>query len=695
MRAFDFETFPIGPQTVLPKPVCCSIVALQPNGEETLSYLVGNADEDWADLPTLLLDGSDIVIAHHAAFDISILLKYWPDHRPMIVQAIEDGRFRCTLLRERLFNLSTTGILTHINLESTNGSVKGKKLSYTLSQLAELHLGVNRQQEKNAQDSWRFHYQTLDNVPSLAYPPEAREYAIQDSMDALRIYLSQQEKRWDDIGPGSMFTEEFQVAASVALQLTSDTGMRVDAAYAKLLIEKIDHALTAERFEMLLKYGILRPAVLPRRHKNNPDKLTKGKPPSINTARLQAVVVEVANQHGIEVRRTPTGRVAVDAEVLEQLNGLDPIISNYADREKLIKLRSTYVSKLVEAAESGSRMRFNFETLVETGRTASYGGKLYPSMNGQNADPRIRPALMADEGHVLISTDYSALELVTLAQTLHSLGLESNLRKQLIAGIDPHAFLGARIALALSEPFRELCEDAKLYPTPIDPYDLFIALKSSEHKEERDFYNHFRTFAKPTGLGYPGGLGARTFCSYARGTYGIDVDIETAKLLKEVWLETYPEMRDYFRWIEQQSDPFNPECYSYTTPFGMYRAGATYCAACNGKALQSPAAEGAKLALWEVAKKTLIGPAPLLGAKLINFVHDQIIIQVPDNGPEFCTQAAADLELVMIDAMRVVTPDVPVKVETTAMYRWDKYAKPIWTPEGYLLPWEPVLQGAI
>ena len=70
-----------------------------------------------------------------------------------------------------------------------------------------------------------------------------------------------------------------------------------------------------------------------------------------------------------------------------------------------------------------------------------------------------------------------------------------------------------------------------------------------------------------------------------------------------------------------------------TSPLGMYRAGASYCAAANGAALQTPTAEGAKGAVFDVAraccdpeeKSILLGCRPLL------FVHDELILEIPED----------------------------------------------------------------
>ena len=126
----------------------------------------------------------------------------------------------------------------------------------------------------------------------------------------------------------------------------------------------------------------------------------------------------------------------------------------------------------------------------------------------------------------------------------------------------------------------------------------------------------------------PGGLGTETAVTLAKAVYGVETDVQTMERLKEVWFATYPEMRRYFQYVNEQcEDPTRPETYMYTTPGGMVRRGASYCACCNGMAMQSPAAEGAKLAVFNVVKESRIGA--LNGAVPWAFIHDELLIDVP------------------------------------------------------------------
>lgn len=191
-------------------------------------------------------------------------------------------------------------------------------------------------------------------------------------------------------------------------------------------------------------------------------------------------------------------------------------------------------------------------------------------------------------------------------------------------------------------------------------------------------------------------MGAPTFIAFARSPYGVEVDLDTAKAMKRIWLDTYPEMRQYFNWINGScEDPWNSG-YCYTTPLGMYRAGASYCAAANGIGLQSPSAEGALMAVNSVVDNTFCNPDSVLYPdangerhRPLMFIHDEIVSEVRLDVAHECAYEIARL---MEEAMEIITPQIPPKAEPVLMYRWNKNAEPVLDENGRLVPWIPEQQ---
>ena len=410
----------------------------------------------------------------------------------------------------------------------------------------------------------------------------------------------------------------------------------------------------------------------------------------------------------------------------------DKLLSIWYERERLKKIVTEYIPKMYYTDEDGNTgpahtLRAAYGPLVLTGRSHSWASKMYPSRSDQTVDPRVRPCTIPRDGNILVSTDFSSMELGTLAQKCINLFGHSELGNKINKGIDAHAFLGAQIAYQLDSTFKGCFTDS---PTTDQIYDIFKLLedadgepceskvfiqifkddyfkrKNEKHVGEvfwKDFFKHYRTLAKPVGLGYPGMLGAATLCTVAKATYGLDMTKELAEELKEIWFDTYPEMRQYYEYIKKEClDPWtapvmvedddgNPKkktYYCYSTPKGMYRGRCGICEAANGTALQAFAAEGALDALYEVQKAVWLSkPGDLLyGVLVLMFIHDEIVYESPEDGR--VGERVRAIEEIMVRCMEKATPDVKAAAESAAMRRWSKSAKTIWTEDGNLIPWE-------
>ena len=201
----------------------------------------------------------------------------------------------------------------------------------------------------------------------------------------------------------------------------------------------------------------------------------------------------------------------------------------------------------------------------------------------------------------------------------------------------------------------------------------------SETKEQRQL-------SKALNFGVPGGMGAAAFSSFAKN-YGVDISEDEAQRLKQEWLFAWPEMREYFRHIGGLSMMGNDFTIEQLRS-GRLRGGTNYCAGCN-TLFQGLAADGAKNAIWEVAKECYVEKdSPLFGCRPVAFIHDELLVEVPE-GIEERTAAADRLAEVMVSAMEVWIPDVKISAEPAAMTRWLKGAEEVRDDKGRLLCWEP------
>jgi hypothetical protein len=110
---------------------------------------------------------------------------------------------------------------------------------------------------------------------------------------------------------------------------------------------------------------------------------------------------------------------------------------------------------------------------------------------------------------------------------------------------------------------------------------------------------------------------------------------------------------------------------------GRLRANATYSARHN-TVFQGLAADGAKLALWLLWRA---------GYRIVNFVHDQVLIEVPAGSN--LKEHAENIRALMIEGMKAVVPDVKTDVKYAAVDRWYKDAEAVFDSRGELVLWHP------
>jgi hypothetical protein len=120
-----------------------------------------------------------------------------------------------------------------------------------------------------------------------------------------------------------------------------------------------------------------------------------------------------------------------------------------------------------------------------------------------------------------------------------------------------------------------------------------------------------------------------------------------------------------------------------TTLTGRIRGGVTFTAARNTP-FQGLAADGAKLAMWELTKA---------GYRVVAFVHDEFVIEVPFDADH--TTIANDVERICCSAMQQLVGDVPVECEYSLSDRWYKNATAVWSKDGKLLPWSSSQEASV
>ena len=490
---------------------------------------------------------------------------------------------------------------------------------YSLAALAEKYLGIER---TDKEDGWRLRYSELEGIPVDQWPKEAVDYVEEDVRNTFDVWREQELVR-KAFGPGSMNTETLQIAANLALSNSTALGLQVDQS----VISKMETTLSEQQVvyaRSLESFGL-----------GEYDKKGTFKR---STKAFREYVAKVT--HPVY---TAKGNIKIDKNQLKKLD--DPKIKVWDEFSSLQKVLTSYLPKL--KSESGI-IRPAYDILKETGRTSSRATKNYPSLNIQNL-PRVaglRESFVPREGKKFVSIDYSNLELCSAAQALHDIYGESALLDAINEGDEP-----VDLHTRLGEKLSEL--DNNRYPL-----------------------KYYRTMAKPINLGYPGGIGAKKVAKISEDTYDISMTVEKARELRKLFLQTYPQLEKFLN--EYSYGHLLPTGEFFYEVNGRFRNNCTYSAFCNGRAMQSLAADGAKVAAWELFKAEM---------PFVAFIHDEFIFEF-DNDDNWSMERAMEI---MVDSMQTILPNVRITVEANVM---DKR----WVKDGPFLEtqtfWkEPKLQG--
>ncbi|MBQ4132778.1 MAG: DNA polymerase I, partial [Desulfovibrionaceae bacterium] len=114
--------------------------------------------------------------------------------------------------------------------------------------------------------------------------------------------------------------------------------------------------------------------------------------------------------------KTRGGALSTSQEALEKLEGRHPIIETILEFRKLEKMRSTYLEPFPQLVDTGERIHSSFNQLATaTGRLSSSNPNLQNIPIRGKLGGRMRSCFVADPGKLLISADYSQIELRVLA----------------------------------------------------------------------------------------------------------------------------------------------------------------------------------------------------------------------------------------------------------------------------------------
>jgi DNA polymerase-1 len=116
------------------------------------------------------------------------------------------------------------------------------------------------------------------------------------------------------------------------------------------------------------------------------------------------------------LHKTAKGGRSTDEECLQELSKLNPLPGQILEYRELSKLKSTYIDTLLELADAEGRVHTRFDQAgTETGRLSSLHPNLQNVPVRSEAGLKIRSVFVAPKGQVLVSADYSQIDLRVLA----------------------------------------------------------------------------------------------------------------------------------------------------------------------------------------------------------------------------------------------------------------------------------------
>jgi DNA polymerase-1 len=623
------------------------------------------------------------LVGHNVAYDFACICTTWPSLVDLVWSLYDRGLVADTIVRQKLSDLARG---RYRGFRSESGYFV--PLTYDLDAVCHRHLGYRLDK-----DTWRLRYGELLTVPLDHWPEGAREYPVGDAVATLGVYEAQaREAEGFREGPWFFVDEQAQTRAAWWLHLTSAHGIMTSA-------DAVDRLAKAASAEIAYLEDELVPAGLVEvtHHKRKATGQTERKATKKKKA-VQERVIAACREQGKEPRLTDKGAVCCDRDAC--LESGDPLLEAYIDYSSACKTLNSDCEAYARGVTLPLHTRF--ESLAATGRTTSSGQSLLMAdgtkvavgTNIQNVrwnfpercldmtcrgrdckdghclrcggpsayPPGIRECFVPRPGTVFASADYDGLELRTLAQVcLRKIGY-SRLAEILNAGGDPHLAVAAQI---LGRPYEWCLEHRK------DP-EVDLA----------------RQAGKVANFGFPGGLGAEKLVLFARMAYRVTLTLADAKRLKETWLRTFPEFRAYFKHIDSLEDGEGGFVIEHLFSRRL-RSGVFYCVACNSY-FQGLGADATKAAGYLIARACYYDrESPLFGCRIVNYIHDEFIVEVPDDGPLFAraTAAANELARLMIVGAAPYLPDVPAKAKPLLMRRWSKKAKRI-ELDGHLIPWD-------
>jgi DNA polymerase I len=269
---------------------------------------------------------------------------------------------------------------------------------------------------------------------------KATEYSGEDSEMCLQLHQQLWPELQADAGLRYVY-EQIEMPSSVLLGRIERTGVLIDAARLRAQSHELAQRLVAIEQEAYTIAG---------------QPFNMGSPKQIGEILFNKLGLPV-------VKKTATGAASTDEEVLEKLSADYPLPAKILEYRGLAKLKSTYTDKLpLQINATTGRVHTNYaQAVAVTGRLSSNDPNLQNIPIRTAEGRRVREAFVAPPGHVLVSADYSQIELRIMAHISEDPGL----LRAFGEGIDVHKATASEV---FGVPVGEVTSEQRRYAKTIN-----------------------------------------------------------------------------------------------------------------------------------------------------------------------------------------------------------------------------------
>ena len=305
-------------------------------------------------------------------------------------KALQNAKFDRSILRCQ--GIKLTGVVFDTMLASY---VLNPETSHSLSSLSSKYLGIVAKSYKELVPKNK----TIADISiqQVADYCGMDVYTTFQLVDKLRAELDKADENAPSKKSLHQLLLEVEQPLEPILAEMEHCGIRIDSAYLQELSKQLEKRLAQLEENTYQAAG---------------RKFNLGSPKQLSEILLEKIPDEFQKKS----RKTKTG-YSTDAAVLDKLQGDHPIVDDLLEHRTLSKLKSTYVDALPQLVRADTgRVHTDFnQAATGTGRLSSSNPNMQNIPIRTEFSRQIRKAFLPESGWLMVSADYSQIELRILA----------------------------------------------------------------------------------------------------------------------------------------------------------------------------------------------------------------------------------------------------------------------------------------